>query len=345
MKGFVNSIFIATSLLVITSTSAQQFSLDVKDLNDLALLTKQVEQVNEYAGLPTLGEVSELPGQGYTIHSPFTAQQVRFLQPVGTKLNIGGSFVELSGPEVHHYFNQYQVKKSLFELTELQYKKNKSLFKQSSISQQAWLDINNAYFAAKLEYDEMQHFFELVADFNDETETLTLKTPINGVVHYTRFESLTEGNVIARVIPTQSIRLNFNISNNEAQNLAYLSATNSQCKLNIYAIELVATGLASKVWSAPLTSDCPYNLGQNLSVTPFFKQQAYLVPKNSVFSMNGSQFVFVKSGEQLNAINVTLISSTEHSYAITSQQSLINSNVLISSVSAAQGILLGLGSE
>lgn len=343
MKGFVKSIFIATSLLVITSTSAEQFSLDVKDLNNLALQTKWVEQINEYAGRPTLGEVSELPGQAYTVRSPLTAQQVRFLHPVGTKLNIGVDFVELSGPEVHHYYSQYQVKKSLFELTQQQYEKNRKLFAQSAISQQAWLDITHAYFAAKLEYDEVQHFFELVARFNDETETLTLKTPIKGVVQYTRFESLTEGSVIAKVTPLESIRLSFNITNKEAKNLAYLSASNSQCKLNISSIELVTAGLSSKVWSDPLNTECPYNLGQNLSVTPFFKQHAYLVPKQSVFSMNGAQFVFVKSGNQLTAVKVTLVSSAAENYTVTSQESLINSHLLISSVSAAQGILLGLG--
>ncbi|MFA3789899.1 hypothetical protein AB6T38_02145 [Aliiglaciecola sp. SL4] len=345
MKGFAKSIFIATSLMAITSVSAQQLRLDITDLKDLALLTKQVEAVNEYAGRATLGEVLELPGEGYTIRSPLTAQQVHFLHPVGTTLNVGENFVELSGPEVHHYFSQYQLKKSLFDLSKQQYQKNKALFAQTSISQQVWLDISKAYFAAKLEYDEMQHFFELVAGFDEESETLTLKTPIHGAVHYTHFASLTEGDVIARAIPLESIRLSFNIPHDQAANLAYLTTPSPQCTLNISAVESVTTQLSTKVWSEPLTAQCPYNLGQSLSVTPFFKQQAYLVPKQSVFSMNGAQFVFVKSADQLQPVKITLTSSRGQNYTVTSETSLINSAILISSVSAAQGMLLGLGSE
>ena len=345
MKGIIKAGIIAANFLIMAYGSAEQYTLEIQDLKDLKLLTKQVESVGVYPGRPTLGEVTEVPGRAYAIRSPLTAQQVFFMHPVGTALKAGEDFVKLIGPEVHHYYSQFQVKKSLFELAEQQYKRNKPLYAQSAISQQAWLDINHSYFTAKLDYDEMQHFFELVSGFDEQSETLTLKSPINGVLRFNNLESLAEENMLARVVPTDSIKLTFNITNKDAKNLAFLSIPATDCKLQISAIESVASGLSTKAWSEALTTACPYTLGQNISVTPYFSQQAYSIPRQSVFSMGGEQFVFVKSVAQFTAVKVLLTSSVEQNYIVTSEASLVNKEILTSSVSAAQGVLLGLGSE
>lgn len=345
MKGITKAIIIAASLLVLGDGSAEQYTLDMQDLKDLKLITHQVESVSVYPGRPTLGHIEETPGRAYAILSPLTAQQVFFLHPVGTILKAGEDFVKLSGPEVHHYFRLFEVKRALFELAEQQYKRNKSLYAQSAISQQAWLDINKTYFSSQLDYEEMQHFFELVSGFDEQSETLTIKSPIAGVLRFDNIESLVEETMLARVIPKDSIKLTFNITNKDAKKLAFLSIPETDCTLKLSAIESVASGFSTKVWSEALTAECPYTLGQSLSVTPFFSQQAYTIPRSSVFSMGGEQFVFVKSAKQLNAVKVLLTSSVEQNYIVTSADSLVNKEILTSSVSAVQGILLGLGSE
>lgn len=345
MKGIIKVGIIAANLLVTAYGFAAQYTLDIKDLKELKLLTKQAESVNVYPGRPTLGEITEVPGQAYAIRSPFTAQQVFFLYPVGTTLTSGQDFVKLSGPEVHHYYSQYQVKKSLFELAEQQYKRNKSLYAQSAISQQLWMDINNTYYLAKLDYDEMQHFFELVSGFDEQSETLTLKSPITGVLRFSNLESLTEENMIARVVPLDSIKLTFNITNKDAPNFAFLSIPATDCKLQVSTIELVSAGLSTRAWSEALTPACPFTIGQHISVMPYFNQQAYSIPRQSVFSMSGEQYVFVKSADKLTAVKVILTSSVAQNYIVTSEVDLVNKEILISSVSAAQGVLLGLGSE
>lgn len=345
MKGILKSLVVTTSILFMSCAVGEQYTLDIQNLKDLKLLTHKVQRVSVYPGRPTLGEITEVPGQAYAIRSPLTAQQVRFLHPRGATLKAGEDFVNLSGPEVHHYYSQYHIKKSLFELAEQQFKRSKSLYAQSAISQQAWWDINKTYSAAKLDYDEMQHFFELVSGFDEQSQTITLTSPISGVLRFAPLESLVEANLIARVVPTDSIRLTFNITNEHAKYVAFVSTSKTNCRLKVSAIEAVATGLSTKVWTEALTAQCPYSLGQSLSVTPFFSQQAYTIPKSSVFSMEGEQFVFIKAGKQLKAIKVVLITSVEQNYIVQSTDFIENKEVVTSSISAVQGILLGLGSE
>lgn len=346
MKGSNKALSIAISLLLIPYATAQQQNIQIQDLKDLKLLTQKVSSVSEYPGRPSLAQVQEVPGRAYAVRSPLSAQQLEFLHPSGTKLAAGQDFIALSGPEVHHYFSQYEIKKTLFELAAKQYQRNKPLFAQSAISQQLWLEINQAYFAAKLDYDEMQHFFELVARFDEESETLTLKSPIAGALYFDNgLRSVIEGTMIARIIPNDAIRVSVNIDNTSAAKIAYLSTPINTCVLQIGGVEAVASGLTTKIWSTPLDPACAFVLGQRFSVTPYLHQQAYSIPRQAVFSMQGEQFVLVKSNQQLDVVQVSLTSSIHNNYVVTSATNLTNQEVLISSVSAVQGILLGLGGE
>ncbi|WJG08161.1 hypothetical protein [Aliiglaciecola sp. LCG003] len=346
MNGIARVLGILASLVLAPNGFAEQDKLAIQDLKNLKLLTQQVESVLVYPGRPTLGSIQQEPGKAYSIRSPLSAQQVTFMYPVGTRLKSGEDFVKLSGPEVHHYFSQYNVKKTMFELAAQQYKRNSPLYAQSAISQQSWIDINSAYFSAKLDYDEMQHFFELVSHFDDDSETLTLKTPIDGIVQFnTNLLSLAEEDIIASIIPLESIKLTLNVANKNAHNIAYLSTPERDCQLTVSAVESIVSGLSSKVWSSPLTAQCPYLLGQSFSVVAHFNQPAYSIPRKSVFSIGGEQFVFVKIDNQFHATAITLVSSIEQNYIATSDTPLTNAEVLTSSVSAVQGIMLGLGSE
>lgn len=346
MKGIVITLCIAASLCASPTTYAESFSLDLQQLKSLDLQTKQVEMLSVSPGRLTLGEVREVPGKAYTVRSQPSAQQVTFLHSVGTLLDAGQDFVKLSGPEVHHYYSLYGIKKSLYEIVAKQYEQNKPLIARSAISQQAWIEISKAYFAAKLDFEEMQHFFELVSGFDEQSETLTLKSPLAGALMFsTSLESIVEQDVIARIVPTDAIRLAVNVINKRQQSIAYLTTSEAKCKLEISSIESFSSGLSSLAWSEPLTPDCPFFLGQRLSVTPHYVQQVYTIPRDAVFSINGDQFIFIQSGNKFEAVNISLESALDKNYIVTSAISLVNKQVLISSVSAAQGILLGLGGE
>tara|TARA_R110000751_G_scaffold49002_1_gene109288 strand:+ start:8933 stop:9190 length:258 start_codon:yes stop_codon:yes gene_type:complete len=85
-------------------------------------------------------------------------------------------------------------------------------------------------------------------------------------------------------------------------------------------------------------------------VTPFYTQIAYRVPKLAIFSWDADQYIFVKQDSMLVSLQVNLLSSDANYYIVQLQQSdnpLTEGKieVLVSSVSAVQGVLLGLGSE
>ncbi|WP_339721860.1 hypothetical protein [uncultured Paraglaciecola sp.] len=85
-------------------------------------------------------------------------------------------------------------------------------------------------------------------------------------------------------------------------------------------------------------------------MTPFYTQIAYRVPKLAIFSWDADQYIFVKQDSMLVSLQVNLLSSDANYYIVQLQQSdnpLTEGKieVLVSSVSAVQGVLLGLGSE
>ena len=76
---------------------------------------------------------------------------------------------------------------------------------------------------------------------------------------------------------------------------------------------------------------------------PRYDEAALLVPREAVFQWRQTPHVFLRQGNELVAQPVALIADTAGGYAIAADPELAAGEVLVRSVSAAQGILLGLG--
>ena len=79
-------------------------------------------------------------------------------------------------------------------------------------------------------------------------------------------------------------------------------------------------------------------------VSPIYQQAAFSINKSALFEIDNRDHIAIKKGQQLELVAVELLGSSEGNYLFTSQVNLTEKSVLISSVSAVQGILLELGS-
>ena len=98
--------------------------------------------------------------------------------------------------------------------------------------------------------------------------------------------------------------------------------------------------------SRSLPPSCRLMLGQQVLATPMVRvDDAYRVPRSAVFRLERENYVLVRDGESLLAVAVTPLAAEAGDYVLQAADVLRNAEVLVSSVSAVQGILLGLGGE
>ncbi|MCF6194809.1 MAG: hypothetical protein L3J46_10815, partial [Kangiellaceae bacterium] len=154
---------------------------------------------------------------------------------------------------------------------------------------------------------------------------------------------ISEGDIIASIVPLKAMRINMHVPLKSASKIEYLEL--SHCRLKIDSISNVSQGAFVELWSETIAEDCQLMLGQTQIAIPFLKQSAFQVSKNALFELEGKDYILVRSKQKLKIVEVFLLNSVAGSYFFTTSVSLANVDVLTSSVSAIQGILLGLGGE
>ncbi|GAC19324.1 hypothetical protein [Paraglaciecola arctica] len=341
-------LFISFSLLIFKSASASELKINVATLGDLELSTEVVQMVEHYPGNQLKAKVEVMPGRSFTLKSPADVQQTEYLVSQGQTLKKNQPFAIIRGAEVFHYYTEYQIKKSLYTLVESQFKSNRALYSQKVIDEQRWIDITQAYYAAQLAYEEYEHFFEHLIEVDEKQDAITLGSPIEGIFLKGSELNINAGDNIAQFVPKAAIRLKVAVPSNKANNLSYL--TYSNCKLEVAQIESVSSGAYVTAWSTPLPEKCTWRIGEEVTAMPFYTEIAYRIPKSAVFSWDAAQYVFVKQDTVLISLQVNLLSSDAGYYIAQIQQADASVTegtieVLVSSVSAVQGVLLGLGSE
>jgi hypothetical protein len=117
------------------------------------------------------------------------------------------------------------------------------------------------------------------------------------------------------------------------------------CTVPVSHVEALVRGLSRRVWSQDLATCpdvAPGALREGRFIYPF---RGYAVPRASVATVGGQAGVFVEDGDALAFAPVAIASADEIRFYVRSERSLEGRRVLATSVSAAQGILLGLGRD
>jgi hypothetical protein len=339
LLSYIFIILMASNQAAFAQSTSTQISPE--QLGQLEQKTQTITSVSHYLGSQILASVSELPGQSFVLNAPMNVQRAVYSKAAGESVKAGEPFLTLIGPEVHHYHSQYQISKQLSEQSRALYENNKRLFAAKSLNEATWLEISQQHYQIQLAFDEYAHFFEYAGNFDEQSEALTINAPLGGILTYQQTESIQIEDNLARFIPRDAIRLKINVPVSHIQLIE--SVTVGSCVLPINIIEKQAQQFYQSVWSSPLTEDCELNIGEQVRVSPRYKVQAFSLSKDSVFEWQGGHHVFSYDGDTYEVNEVSIISSTKDSYIVTSEQLTAGQRVLTSSVSAAQGVLMGLG--
>ncbi len=324
------------------SLNAQEL-LKIEDLGQLNLKYSSVVQVDSLALRPIKALVSHKTGEAFQLVASFEPQRHEFLVNNGQIVEQGTAVMSLSGSEVHHFMEQFESAKSLYNLAKSRYDLNKKLFKQKSISNDKWLTISQNYFEKKIEYGHYRHFNELIHSVKSEDEII-IKSPLDGYFFYPDSDSISAGELkLGQVLPLNSLRIQAYIGLDDAKKLKSFETQN--CIIAIDEISQISEGYFLKAWSKPINQDCQLSFGQAIRVIPHLATSAFKVPKSSVFTIDRAAYILLKQGQNLQAVAVDIMDSNDKVYFVDSPTDLHNKEVLSSSVAAVQGILMGLGGE
>jgi hypothetical protein len=331
-------------MLLLATAGSRAQTVDIESLGALDLVFETVTSVQMYPGQPVAAEVSFRKGEAFIVPSPGRVQQIEYLVAAGATVAQGQAFAVLRGPEMHHFEMSYRSSKEILAGAERRFNSNKLLYKRKTISEGQWLEISEKYYLSLLEYEHMRHFFELVVSSDEEGDALTLGAPLAGIIDYSAASGgVAEGESVASFIPQQAIRLEASIPTGMRGDLARLRV--GECELGVERTSGIATGFFVQVWSESLPPDCPLLLGQQVLATPLLQADAYRVPRTAVFQLEQQPHVLLRSGANLTPVAVTLLGAEGDRYLLSCPESLRKQQVLVTSVSAVQGILLGLGGE
>lgn len=340
----MNRTSLAALLLVLSSRVLAQ-AVSLADLGAYELVFEEPEAVASYPGEPVAATVTFRKGEGFAVPSPGRVQQIEYLVAPGAPVEQGQPFAVLRGPEMHHFEMAYESSQALFAGAKRRFESNRALYQRQAISEGQWLEISEMYYATLLEYEHMRHFFELVVEGDDDPDSLTLAAPLTGVIDYSAVHGgVQEGDSIAQFVPTRAIRLEATLPNRLRTGVVALAA--GDCELAVERVSAMTDGYFVQAWSEPLVPACHLLLGQQVLATPLLAaEQAYSLPRSAVFQLERQTLVLVREGDSLVAVPVTLLGARGEDYVLRAQEALAGREVLVSSVSAVQGMLLGLGGE
>lgn len=335
-------ILLSVSLLARTTAAEVELSA----LGSLELAFANPVAVELYPGQPVAAQVAFRQGDAFTLVAPGRVQQIEYLVETGAWMDKGQAFAVLRGPEMHHFQIEYESSRTLLEASRRRYESNKALYQRKAIRESQWIEISENYYRAQLEYEHLRHFYQWVAPdaVDADPDALTLTAPFAGLVSYAIEHGAVEvGGTIAKFVPREAIRLEVTLPNAMRGQIAYLQA--EDCRLSVERIGGITSGFFVTAWTAPLQPGCGLIPGQKLLATPLLRTAAVRLPMAAVFQWNGGSHVMVRDGGSLRTVAVTLLGSEGGDYVLRGDSPLAGREVLVSSVSAVQGVLLGLGGE
>jgi len=341
MNRLLIIVWAAFSISAMALPQASEGSVGIDTLGKLDLNYVDVKQVSTVKKNVSTGTVSALPGAAFQIVAPMNPQQIDYLVVDGEYVIQGQRIATLSGSEVHHFRESLKAKEALRTLAKVRFEANKPLIDSHSISQATWFVIAQQFYDADLAWEHLNHFAKMFEPLQHDDKGYLLAAEA-GVFRLPQPTNTTEGTLLGSILHTDSIRLTTQMSSVVVPQATTL--VTHKCEVAIDNVEQVNHGLLIRVWSAPLPKTCSLQLGELVEVSVHLRLPALTVNATSVFYLNGQSAVFKLSGDTLDVVPVEIVGQSEgDSLLLREHPLLVGQKVLSSSVSAVQGILLGLG--
>jgi hypothetical protein len=342
MNTFVT--LMITALLLTSSGSLLATQIGLDRLGNLEARFQAAVPVQEVSGMPLSATVSALPHDTYRISSPVPYRRSTLLHPFGTLLEANQPFVILEGPELHHFHEEYESARQQFALEQERYQQAKNLVDANAMDANTYLDIVKSRNSAELALKHYEHFFRWTSENpNAGEDALTLRTPTAGLLLPTSSTASETDYPIAVLLAPERIRLEVLVPARTVDNMHAIRLEN--CRVTMTTSPGYTKGMYRVQYSEPVGSECALAYGQTVSVTPLYKKTAWRIPNSAIFAYQDRFYIWRKQDQTIIATQVQPLAQTEQYYLVHSDYPLASAQVLITSVSAAHGILLGLGEE
>ena len=333
----------AVLAITLASHSVAQ-EVDIASLGELELTYEKARIAQHYPGQQVAAEVGFKKGEAFAVVAPGRVQQIEYLVEVGTLVDKGAPLAVLRGPEIHHFLYEFEASKKILEAAERRFNSNKALYERKSIRESQWMEVSEKYYAAQLQYEHMRHFTDMVISVDETTDAITIATPVAGIVDYAPgYSGISTGENIAVLVPEKIIRLEMALPARVRNDVAFIKLP--ACTLEIVSVGAKVDGFFVSGWTEPLKPECQLLLGQHLLATPFMRAEVYQLAGSAVFQWHKDSSVLVRSQGALSAIKVEPMGAIGSDYLVRTEGTLQDKDILVTSVSAVQGILLGLGGE
>ncbi len=341
LRGSPRILFLALLLFPVLTAAQERVRLDA--LGDLEIAWATLESLAQVPGPPLRAVALAEPGAALQFRLPAEAQRAVFRVQPGATVRSGDPVAVIEGPEIHHSLLAYDALAVRYETARQRYERNLPLYREGALSGERWTAIEERYFALRLEFQHIGHLREwLQPQPGEASEAVLALAPRDGRVLYDSSHPMLEaGAILFEVLPGEGLRLRVEVPAERASRLYALVFAG--CEVNIERVEEAARGFYRFAWSAPLHGPCAVAPGASLGVQPRYDEPALLVPREAVFQWRQAPHVWLRRGDELLAQPVTLIADTDDGYAVAADPELAGGEVLVRSVSAAQGMLLGLG--
>ena len=332
--------------LVLTGYAHANNSIPLNSLGKLSLSYSSIHALSTMEKPVSTGMVNVLPGSPLRIISPMNPQKIDYLVAHGESVTQNQRIALLSGSEVHHFRDNLAAKKALFDLAKSRFDRNRELASVNGITQDKWLNIAQQYYNAQLAWGHLDHFAEMFEPHEDDDMGYLL-APSKGVFLLPEqasadTETQATETQLGAIVSPNDIRLTTLVNASEKE---WVEAINTgSCSVNVEKVEDIHHRFFVRIWSSPLPEGCALQLGAQVNARVQLSVSALTVAADSVFYLHGQASIFVRRANALEAVPITLIGNADNENAVFTAEGLTkNDKVLTSSISAVQGILIGLG--
>ncbi|MEE4246841.1 MAG: hypothetical protein V2I33_15625 [Kangiellaceae bacterium] len=335
-------LLLLVSLFLSETILASQETIAISELGKLELNFANINVASKRTVNSYTGKVSNLAGSELLITAPFTPQKITYLVAEGSQVNKGQVIAQLEGSEVHHFNDEFDAKRAIFNIASERLNANKELFKNKSISNEKWLSISRDFYQAKLDFGHLKHFSEYFQS-TDMPDTGLLLAPATGIILYSR-SSQENLNLVGNMILEGDLRVVISVPKKLANKVSAIRI--SDCTLQVDKKARRSQQLLVQIWTKAIPDRCNLIYGEQLPVWLYINQRHLIIPKESATYLDSISTIFIRDGDVLRVSSIDILGQDNSgNLLIKYKPELAQKQLLITSVSAVQGVIMGLGTE
>jgi hypothetical protein len=325
---------------------AQRIAL--ADLGELDTEFAQVSARSEYPGAELLLAAQPLPGDAFALRLPFRPNRTTRLVAAGQPVSMGTAIARIAGPELAAWRLEAAAVEAQFTQAQARFRANERLFASGALSAALWKDISDAYYLMQQEMHHVEHVREVLRMNPGEGDfaSADLLAPVAGHVMFADgTASMGEELTVATFADADGLRLTGRIGLGPDLPRDPVALAIGSCRVEVAQVEATAQALSRRVWSAAKPTCMSLVPGGAYAGRALYPFDGVSVPRSALLRHAGRAGVLVRKGQALEFVEGDIVAEEDTVYYLVTKTPVAGEQVLSRSVSAVQGMLLGLGRD